>query len=91
MANVAGRRPKRAGQGVIVGPSYVKEFETCTCFHCNVVWVTRSTEPHVKTDLGGWCQMCMRMICASCSGKSCLPFEKKLELYERRDKLFELI
>ena len=79
---------KRAGVATIIGPGVNNEFETCTCNHCNRVWVTRSTVKG-NGDPGGFCRLCMKMICPTCVGKSCMPFEKKLKLYESRNDLFK--
>ncbi len=80
--------PKKAGYAVIVGPGYTKEFDTCTCKHCNRVWTVRSTEKG-QGDPGGWCNMCMAPICPECAGKPCFPLEERLLLMERRDRLFK--
>lgn len=82
----------KAGYGIITGPGYVKEFDTRTCFHCNSVYVTRASDPKVKTDLGGFCRVCMRDICSCCcsrseTGEGCIPFEKKLLEFEQRRQL----
>lgn len=80
------RIQKKAGYAEITGPGQHKEFDTCTCKHCNRVWVVRSTETK-DVDLGGWCMQCMAMICSDCAGKPCFPFEKQIEIYEQRQRL----
>jgi uncharacterized protein YprB with RNaseH-like and TPR domain len=61
-----------------------QENDTFTCFHCNsVVHVTPKCNPD---DLGGMCRLCMKMICPTCMGKGCFPFEKRLEQVEKRDR-----
>lgn len=79
--------PKKAGLATIVGPGgLTKKFDTCTCIHCNKVWVTFSTEKGIGNP-GGWCRMCMRMICPNCAGKECEPFMRKLEKMERKSNM----
>lgn len=59
------------------------EFDTMTCAHCNSVKhiPARSAEK----DLVGFCRCCMKPICQQCVGKTCTPFERKLEQIEARD------
>ncbi len=80
--------PKRAGYGVITGPDGIKEFDTCNCRHCGRAWIVKSNDPNNKADPGGWCMVCNAMICPTCAGKECKPFLRKLEEYEKRQKLF---
>jgi hypothetical protein len=89
MSPIGAKTHLRAGYATIVGPGVKTESDTCTCKHCCRVWVTRSSDPAVKGDLGGFCRICMRMICPTCAGKPCFPFEKKLDLYEKRSDLFK--
>lgn len=48
------------------------------------MWITRATDG--TETLGGFCRLCMQAVCETCekAGK-CVPFEKRLELMERRD------
>jgi hypothetical protein len=79
----------RRAQGYAIttepGKATVEE-DTFTCVHCNsLVFVHARQDP---TDLGGFCRLCMRHICATCADKgSCDPFERKLERIEARDRL----
>lgn len=82
--------PKKAGYGVIIGPGYTKEFDTCTCKHCNRVWVIRSTEKG-KGDPGGWCRICSAPICPFCSDKPCFPFEEKIKRAEESERFVKSI
>jgi hypothetical protein len=60
------------------------ECDTFTCFHCNtVVHVNPKCHPD---ELGGMCRLCMKMICPACVDLPCLPFEKKLEIMEAKDR-----
>ena len=76
----------RAGYATITGPGRTQEYDTCSCVHCNRVWAIHGTDG--KENLGGWCRQCQAMICSDCAGKPCTPFEKKLELYESRRRMF---
>jgi hypothetical protein len=59
------------------------ECDTFTCFHCNtVVFVKPKCDP---ADLGGMCRLCGKMICPRCVSGPCIPFERKLEIWEARD------
>lgn len=61
------------------------EFDTLTCGHCNrMIHVQARRRPE---DIGGLCKQCMRPICPKCTDQgSCVPFEKKLEKWEARDR-----
>lgn len=63
----------------------VEEHDTVTCPHCNCVVVVKGKD---VSELGGFCRQCMRQLCnkKKCN-ESCTPFEKKLELWERRAAL----
>lgn len=70
------------GYGVTFGPDGLAETDTFTCCHCNVVVdVTPKMSP---SDMGGWCGLCSKAVCKNCVGKECVPFEKKLEAWEKQ-------
>ncbi len=71
---------------MIIGPGSTEEMDTCTCKHCNKVWYVRGTA--IKSNPGGWCRMCMAPICPQCAGKECVPFLKKLDEYEAKQKFY---
>lgn len=56
----------------------LREVETYTCAHCNVVVMLEDDlERHV-------CRLCMRRCCPSSQCRAvCSPFEKKCDLVER--------
>lgn len=84
--------PDHAGRITVTGPAKgTQESDSMTCTHCNKVWIVRSSNPTIKADPGGWCRNCMAMICPNCAGKECMPFQKALELYESRQRLFREI
>lgn len=60
----------------------VIEADTFTCVHCNSV-------KHVKARSQGdeyFCRNCMARICPKCADYPCIPFLKKLERQEARDR-----
>jgi hypothetical protein len=72
------------GYGITTGPEGISETDTFTCCHCNtVVDVPPKMSP---AEMGGWCVLCMKPVCKGCAGKECVPFEKKLEAAEARDR-----
>jgi len=80
------RRPQ--GYSIVVEPDKPNaEQDTITCIHCNgIVFVDAGKDP---SDLGGFCMMCHRNICATCAATGkCDPFEKKLERIEGKDRLY---
>ena len=83
-----------SGYATLVDPTTtIRERETFTCGHCGSV---RHTEPFARGFLvlqkNGKhlmhefvrCGHCDTLICEKCAGKGCVPFMKKLEMYERR-------
>lgn len=77
------------GYATIIGHKGTVETDTYTCAHCNSARYLNSTDPKVVCDPGGVCRSCMAQICSQCLAKECLAFEKKLDLYERRQNLFK--
>jgi hypothetical protein len=77
---------KPGGYAQIVEPDRAtRECDTFTCAHCNrVTHVGPRSRPE---DIGGLCKQCMGLICARCLGQACVPFEKKLEAWEARERL----
>jgi hypothetical protein len=67
----------------------VVEFDTFTCAHDNrVVIVKHGASPE---ECGGFCRLCMKAICPECVGKTCVPFEKRLDLVEKKGISFRSI
>jgi len=62
------------------------EIDTFVCNHCNrVVHVPPRQD---AANIGGLCKCCMNLICARCVDKgTCIPFERKLEEAEARQRL----
>ena len=78
------------GYGVIIDPDKgLTEFDTITCNHCQrIVHVGAGQDP---STIGGFCLICMKHICEYCQGRmaqgfGCVPWEKKMEQIEARDR-----
>jgi len=74
---------KPGGYATLTSDGGVAEQDTFTCSHCNSI-------NHVKpgeraADLGGLCKCCMGLICLVCVGGECVPFMKKIEMWEERN------
>ena len=63
-----------------------REYDAFTCGHCQ--YVTHVKAGAKAEDMGGLCKQCMTLICARCLGKTCAPFEKTLDAWERADRLY---
>jgi hypothetical protein len=68
----------------------VAEQDTFTCGHCNGVVAVLPGQ--VDTDS---CRACDSHICPACAGElarslSCVPFEKRMDVAERRDAMRRL-
>jgi hypothetical protein len=71
----------------------VEEWNTITCCHCNHSFIIKPGSGKER----GWCVMCNASTCGEpgcdlrMNGKGeiigCVPFEKRLEIYERRFEL----
>lgn len=74
------RRPH--GYAICVGDEGPPlEWDTITCCHCQrIVHMSPNS-----TDSGGWCFRCGDGVCGPCADHGvCLPWEKQLELIERK-------
>ena len=81
-------RPQGCATTVDPGGPTVEE-DTFTCAHCNTIVFVKPYAP--PTDAGGACMMCMRLVCPTCAGQPCHPFEEKLRAMEARDKFVRSI
>jgi hypothetical protein len=60
------------------------EYDTFQCVHCN-----RHVHVLAKAPLdqfGSMCRNCMKRTCPKCADGPCVPFMKKLEMAEKRDR-----
>lgn len=62
----------------------ILERDTFTCIHCNAVVHVKPKVP--MDEFGSMCRNCMKMVCPKCADGPCVPFEKKLELMEARER-----
>lgn len=66
-----------------------READTFTCAHGNeIVLVPPGHDP---MTVGAFCRCCMKQICEKCAAEMnrtlrCIPFEKRLEKMESKDK-----
>jgi hypothetical protein len=83
------RKPQGYGITTEPGKKDIEE-DSFTCSHGNeVVFVKPGQDP---SEMGGFCRMCMRHICAVCAAKGgCDPFERKLERMESRDRMLRSV
>jgi hypothetical protein len=73
------------GYAQIVAPDgSTREFDTFTCAHCNRV--THVAARARAEDIGGLCKQCMGLVCPACVGQPCVPFLKRLEQMEARER-----
>lgn len=60
------------------------EADTFTCVHCNRIM---HVKPKASPDeFGSMCRNCMKMVCPDCANGPCIPFMKKLDEAEKRDR-----
>lgn len=74
----------KLGVLIISGEFVCDEFATFSCGHCNRPKIVKHKER--AEDLGGHCAVCWSLVCPTCAGGSCDPFEKKLERVEARGR-----
>lgn len=78
------------GYAVWSGPGASVEADTVTCAHCNTVVMIHARQS--PSEVGGFCRMCMKHICAPCSADpACKTFEKRLEELEAKARLHRAI
>ena len=61
------------------------EVDTFTCVHCNRVMHVKPRAP--MDEFGSMCRNCMKMVCPTCADGPCVPFMKRLEQMESRDRV----
>ena len=87
-ASITSPDPGRANldgfQAVEVGAGN-NEYDTTVCNHCNALTHVRARMR--PEDIGGLCKVCMGLICPKCVGEPCVPFLKRLDEAERRDRV----
>jgi hypothetical protein len=73
---------KKLGYCIITSEFGCDEMDAFTCGHCNAIKAVKPKER--AEDIGGICMLCFELLCPSCVGGGCDPFEKKLEREENR-------
>lgn len=59
--------------------------DTFTCSHCQAIVFLHQPDGSRSKDQGGFCQPCFKPVCGTCADLGrCLPFEKKMEEYEKQ-------
>ena len=53
--------------------------DTLTCVHCDLTWIRIPGSGRKR----GWCMECGGVTCGKRECSVCMPFEKKLNLYEK--------
>ena len=53
--------------------------DTLTCKHCGYTWIPIKGSGKTR----GWCGSCGGVTCGSHKCNTCVPFEKKLDMYEK--------
>jgi hypothetical protein len=94
MMRIGSYRPhfgsKAIGYECETGPGgIVRENDTFTCQHCNVIVTIQPMCRPEDLQFGGQCKGCMGLICLKCYNKGgCDPIEKKIERHEARARLW---
>lgn len=60
------------------------EADTYSCVHCNRIVHVKPRAP--MDEFGSMCRNCMKMVCPTCADGPCVPFMKKLEMAEARER-----
>lgn len=74
MRPISARKP---GGTMIIGTTEVAD--TIQCCHCNAHFIMERGSGKRR----GWCMNCVAMHCGAQKCCECLPFEKRLDLYEQ--------
>ncbi len=69
------------GVGILADPDLPHEVQRdhLQCCHCQRVWVVEPGSGKKR----GFCSKCNQVTCGAMECETCIPFEKKLELYEK--------
>lgn len=83
----SGEAKGQLGYAVTVDPdgkNEQTEEDTFSCGHCNRIVHCKPFKD--GSALGARCTCCDKLICLPCVGKGCMPLEKALDLYEKRNE-----
>lgn len=71
------KHERNAGGVIIIGGREVAD--TLQCPHCQMHFVSIKGSGRLR----GFCTKCMAVTCGKISCNACMPFEKKLEAFEK--------
>lgn len=71
------------GYLIITGPAGVIEADTVQCGHCQKHYTVKPGSGKRR----GFCTLCSRATCGAAACLPCKPWEKRLEEFERRERL----
>lgn len=80
---------KTRGYGIITycDSDKTEEVDTWACVHCQRTQDRIPFKSPTDDTLGRWCQTCDGPVCMDPKCARCIPFERKLEMIEARDRL----
>lgn len=76
---------KKSGYLLVTSPDGTREADTAQCVHCQKIWVIKKGSGIER----GWCMNCCGPTCGDKNCCNCVPFIKKIEDIERKNKLFQ--
>lgn len=78
---------RQDGYLVVSGPDGTTEHDSLQCRHCGGHFLVVPGSGKRR----GWCLMCSGPTCGKEGCVQCMPFEKRLEAFERRERLFRAL
>lgn len=76
---------KKSGYLLVTSPEKITEADTAQCVHCQKIWTLKKGSGIER----GWCMSCHGPTCGGKNCRECVPFMKKIEEAERKNKLFQ--
>jgi len=71
----------------VTTPDAVVERDTFTCCHCNKVCVVRPGSGRER----GFCRLCGKPTCGQKECSTCVPFERRMEEMENRERFRRIL
>jgi len=75
------------GYLIITSPDGTVEADTLQCVHCSKHYIVKPGSGKRR----GWCTLCAGATCGSVSCATCIPFERKLDMFEQRERLLQSV
>ena len=72
-----------SGYILITEPGKTIEHDTLQCCHCGQHFIVR----HGSGTVRGFCTKCNKVTCGSPACLNCVPYEKQIEIIERKARL----